>query len=76
YADGADYLEPHKGAIALNRLQNIIGREKYNRVILDFIQKKPEEQKVFLDLYQKLLDAVPLAEKEKVADLFERVNIL
>lgn len=76
YADGADYLEPHKGAIALNRLQNIIGREKYNRVILDFIQKKPEEQKVFLDLYQKLLDAVPLAEKEKVGDLFERVNIL
>ncbi|MEM7380594.1 MAG: hypothetical protein AAF361_05280 [Bacteroidota bacterium] len=73
YSDGADYLEPHKGAIALNQIQRVIGREKFNTVVLNFINEEPEKPKVFIDLYQKLLREVPISQKDKVRQMFEVV---
>ncbi|MEM9362505.1 MAG: hypothetical protein AAGA43_07720 [Bacteroidota bacterium] len=74
YSDGADYLEPHKGAIALNRLQGIIGKEKFNTIVLDFAMEKTETPKVFINLYQKLVEEVPLSEREVVTELFEKAG--
>ena len=71
YADGTDYMEENKGAIALNQLQEVLGKEKFNKILLDFIRKAPEQPKVFMDLYQKLLREVPVSEREAIVRLFE-----
>ncbi|MEL7268275.1 MAG: hypothetical protein AAGL34_01725 [Bacteroidota bacterium] len=74
YADGADYLEPHKGAIALNKLQNTLGTDAFNRALLNFVRRNPEEPKIFIHLYQNLLKMVPESEKSRIKKLFEEVN--
>ncbi|MEM1337984.1 MAG: hypothetical protein AAGF96_09550 [Bacteroidota bacterium] len=74
HADGTDYMEENKGAIALNRVQELIGKEKFNRLVLEFITEQPDQPKVFIDLYQKLLEAVPTLEKVKVRQMFETVD--
>lgn len=71
YSDGADYLEPHKGAIALNQLQNMIGKERFNGIILEFTEDNPKNPKVFMDLYLRLLEEVPKSERESIKQLFE-----
>ena len=76
YADGTDYMEENKGAIALNQLQEILGKEKLNKILLDFIRKAPEQPKVFMDLYQKLLREVPVSEREAIVRLFETAERL
>lgn len=76
YSDGADYLEPHKGAIALNQLQKLIGKRKFNAVVLEFIHENPNEPKVFIDLYRRFLSEVPTSEIENVKTLFEAVKPL
>ncbi len=74
YSDGADYLEPHKGAIALHELQKTMGKTQFNNLILAFIRESPEEPKVFIHLYQELLKEVPVSEKGKIKQLFEKVG--
>ncbi len=74
YADGTDYMEENKGAIALNLVQELIGKEKFNRLILEFIKERPDHPKVFLDLYQKLLKEVPISKRGEVREWFERVT--
>ncbi|MEM1259149.1 MAG: hypothetical protein AAGH81_11500, partial [Bacteroidota bacterium] len=59
YADGTDYMEENKGAIALNHLKELIGKEKFNRIVLEFVNSNPERPKVFVDLYQSLLQEIP-----------------
>ncbi|UII81739.1 hypothetical protein [Flagellimonas sp. CMM7] len=71
YADGTDYLEENKGAVALNQLQNIIGKEKFNSILSEFVKENSGGPKVFIDLYQKLLKEVPTSKKEEVRLLFE-----
>ncbi|MEM8999553.1 MAG: hypothetical protein AAGB24_04750 [Bacteroidota bacterium] len=76
YADGTDYMEENKGAIALHRIQELIGQEKFNQLVLEFIEEHPDRPKVFMDLYQKLLEAVPMVESENIKQMFEKVRPL
>jgi len=71
YSDGADYLEPHKGAIALYELQKAIGKEKFNEILLEFVKENSGETIIFLDLYNRWLQEIPQSEKGKIKRLFE-----
>ncbi|MEM9078589.1 MAG: hypothetical protein AAGC43_16230 [Bacteroidota bacterium] len=74
FSDGTDYMEENKGAIALNRFQEIIGKEKFNAIILDFVNTNPENPKVFINLYEKLIKEIPISEKGMIKELFEKTG--
>ena len=72
YADGADYLEPNKGAIALQQMRTAIGKERFMEILLEWTSHNPEEPKRFIDLYETLIQAVPKSEVEAIKKVFER----
>ncbi|MEM6893481.1 MAG: hypothetical protein AAF554_07285 [Bacteroidota bacterium] len=72
YADGADYLEPSKGAIALHQMRTAIGKERFMKILLEWTSHNPEEPKCFIDLYETLMQAVPKSEVEAIRKVFER----
>ncbi|MEO0573061.1 MAG: hypothetical protein AAF039_15240, partial [Bacteroidota bacterium] len=76
YADGTEYMEENKGAIALNQLQEAIGKQKFNRIVLEFVNSHQERPKVFMDLYQGLLAEVPISKKGDLRQLFETTAAL
>ncbi|MEM1260723.1 MAG: hypothetical protein AAGH81_19520, partial [Bacteroidota bacterium] len=64
------------GAIALNHLKELIGKEKFNRIVLEFVNSNPERPKVFVDLYQSLLQEIPVSKKAVIRQLFETTEAL
>ncbi|BFP43473.1 hypothetical protein FGF1_43180 [Flavobacteriaceae bacterium GF1] len=76
YADGTDYMEENKGAIALYEMMESIGGQRFNTLLKEFGNTDPEKPKVFKDFYQKVLNAVPTAEKQRFKQLFETTDIL
>ena len=76
YADGTDYMEENKGAIALYKMMESIGDKKFNKLLLEFRNTDPKKPKVFKDFYQKVLNAVPTAEKQRFKRMFETTDII
>ena len=74
FADGTNYLEENKGAIALNDVINIIGKEKFNAILLNFVNINPEKPKRFIDLCHALLEEVPETKKQRLRKVFKTVN--
>ncbi|MEM0941621.1 MAG: hypothetical protein AAGI25_17820 [Bacteroidota bacterium] len=71
FADGIEYLEANKGAIALSLLMETIGEEKFNTTLLHWTTENKEQPLRFIDLYQKLLKEVPKRKKGDIEKLFE-----
>jgi hypothetical protein len=54
YADGADYLEINKGAIALYHAMQSVGAAKFASLVRQFDPKNPRDYQTFLSFYNKL----------------------
>ena len=73
YADGVEYLEAYKGAKALYELMDTIGTQAFDTLLREWVNKDENIPKRFIDLYKRLLDAVPTSKKEEIKQLFEEV---
>ena len=71
YADGIDYLEANKGAIAIFNLIHIIGEDNFMNVINT--HQKTDDFIVFKNVYTDLLTEVSDAKKTEVKEWFELV---
>ena len=72
YADGAEYLEPNKGVIALYELSNVLSKEYFIQILNDWINMEPYSYKSFKNLYDQVLPLVTL-DKENIQNNFEMV---
>ena len=75
YADGADYLEINRGAVALWTWANDIGRDAFITRVVDWVARQGENHASFKELYDELLTATPDDKLNKVKTAFEEVNI-
>ncbi|MEM0939928.1 MAG: hypothetical protein AAGI25_09085 [Bacteroidota bacterium] len=73
YADGADYLEVNKGAVALYELIEAIGMETFASELSDFIHQTNDEYIYFQSLYTKLSSGIESKSKRDIAKKFEEV---
>lgn len=71
YADGAEYLEAHKGAVALYQLSRTLGEERFNATLLQWTKENGGRPVRFFDLYQKFLKESPKEKRESIRKLFE-----
>ena len=71
YADGAEYLEAHKGAVALYQLSRTLGEERFNATLLQWTKENGGRPVRFFDLYQKFLKESPKEKRERIRKLFE-----
>jgi ABC-type transport system involved in multi-copper enzyme maturation permease subunit len=73
YADGIDYLESNKGAIAMYTLMETIGFDRFQSVFAQWVEKNQRKPHRFKDLYQELSIWVPANKKDEVAKWFTTV---
>ena len=59
YADDANYLENGKGVIAVYKLIESIGWDRFNIVLKEWILTQKGNNLVFKDLYKKCIELVP-----------------
>lgn len=74
FADGTDYLEENKGAIALYNVSKEIGTDLFNKTIKDYLNTNPNRLIVFKEFYQQLLKSVPESKKAETQKMFEKVE--
>ncbi|WP_108808543.1 ABC transporter permease [Aquimarina spinulae] len=74
YADGTEYLEVNKGATAILTLMETIRIQKFNSTLVQWVNENRWEPKRFVDFYLRLLNEVPVSEKERIKQLFEIVD--
>lgn len=72
YADGADYLEINKGAIAIYKCINKIGLDSFVKTLQQWIAEKPGENRVFKALYDQLKMQLTPADQKEVINQFEK----
>nr|WP_321414779.1 hypothetical protein [uncultured Allomuricauda sp.] len=75
YADGTNYLEENKGAIALYDVIGIIGFERFKVNLTQWIDQENEQPHVFSKLYESTLEIVPLSKQKSIRALFERTEL-
>lgn len=74
YADGIDYLEANKGTLALFRLSEILGNEKFNQTVVKWIEASKGELSTFQSLYKVFLNTLPNEKRESTRQQFEEVQ--
>ena len=72
YADGIDYLEENKGAIALYHVSKTIGHKRLLQYVREWFEAQEGKPLVFEDFYEYLKGEVVLDEKVKA--MFETVE--
>ncbi len=72
YADGIEYLEENKGAIALYHLSKTVGHQRLSRLVREWFDSRKEAPLVFRDFYEYLKERVVFDETMKA--LFESVE--
>lgn len=72
YADGAEYLEINKGAIAVYKLLQILGKSSFTQEIYNVSNQ--ENPVVFKTLYEAWLQKVPADQQAEVRTWFEEVK--
>ena len=72
YADGIDYLEENKGALALYHLSKSIGHEELLRHVKDWFRMQSGKPLVFRDFYNYLKEQTVL--EERIRKMFETVE--
>ncbi|NMM47623.1 ABC transporter permease/M1 family aminopeptidase [Marinigracilibium pacificum] len=80
--ENEDYLYYNKGALAMYELQELIGEQKVNQALQNFLEDwhsfdnngKPARYATTADLMKYLLEATPEDKKEIVTELFEGVG--
>ena len=73
FADGTDYLEINKGAMALYKLGETIGFNAFNNTVSQWIGENEGKPARFIDLYETFLDKVSTGKREEIKTLFETV---
>ncbi|WP_234572462.1 ABC transporter permease/M1 family aminopeptidase [Rhodohalobacter sp. 614A] len=75
-ADGTDYLEENKGALAMYNLIKQIGEEEFYTMLTDWTGSVNSEQQnaVFKDFYVGLKSVLSSEEQERVTAIFETVE--
>lgn len=76
YADGADYLEINKGAIALYKLIGELGKQTFYETLREFGGNETNKQgyTTFKAFYEKLLAKLPVEKRQSIITEFEEVN--
>ncbi|UZJ40733.1 ABC transporter permease [Prosthecochloris sp. SCSIO W1101] len=72
YADGIDYLEENKGALALYHLSRSIGHQELLGFVREWFESRKEAPLVFRDFYEYLKERIVL--DETMMALFESVE--
>ncbi|MEL6561781.1 MAG: ABC transporter permease [Bacteroidota bacterium] len=70
YADGADYLEENKGAIAIFQLLESIGSDQFIEVLKNWVQSA-DEPKVFKTFYHQSLASLSPTDHRDMKKIFE-----
>ncbi|MEM8969220.1 MAG: hypothetical protein AAGE93_22575, partial [Bacteroidota bacterium] len=72
YADGAEYLEQNKGAVALYQLSTKIGRGTFIQSLTNWTLRKKDEYATFKSIYDYLFSKLNTEDKEQVKQDFEQ----
>ena len=72
YADGAEYLEENKGAVALYELSTKMGRDNFVKSITNEMLRAKDEHATFKSLYDYLHSKLNEQDKEQVEQDFEQ----
>ena len=70
YADGADYLEENKGAIAMFQLLESIGSDQFIEILKNWVQSA-DEPKVFKTFYYQYLASLSPTDHQDMKKMFE-----
>lgn len=73
FADGVDYLEVNKGAVALYELSEALGLESFIASLNEWVAEKGSDYVHFKDLYDQLIVKVSNDDKSKIKERFEEV---
>ena len=71
YADGADYLERNKGAMALHEMINSIGPAKFLKTSQTWLDSKKNEFASFSEYYNYLKTGMNPEKRKAIEMLFE-----
>ena len=74
YADGAEYLEVNKGAVALYQLSEEIGSNAFTSILKDWTNQKQETRTHFKSLYDQFISQLAPRNKEAITAMFEEVD--
>ncbi|MDR7131244.1 ABC-type transport system involved in multi-copper enzyme maturation permease subunit [Algoriphagus sp. 4150] len=74
YADGIDYLEVNKGAVALYQMMKGLEPNLFYSVLKSWDQKEGDGNRTFKSLYEQLLSSLPTENRESIRVQFEEVN--
>jgi ABC-type transport system involved in multi-copper enzyme maturation permease subunit len=64
-ADGAEYFEANKGAIALYDAIQALGLSAFSRLLIDWVNRDPDGLRTFGSLYEQFRAKLPPAGREK-----------
>jgi|TARA_B100001057_G_C22261893_1_gene723574 hypothetical protein len=71
YADGAEYLEINKGAVAFYKLIQTMGFEGFNGYLAEWVNGNLDNPTLFNDFCQKAVTHIKSSEKREIRALFE-----
>jgi hypothetical protein len=75
YADGADYLEVNKGAMELLKVIQVLGIEKFSKILKTYSYSASGKAVVFKDFYSEMKKMYPAGDMELLKESFETVKM-